>query len=205
MDAAVARELAETGTDKLLDQRSGENGECLCRGATSSGVMMMKAAIDAEVIARDDWRAKRYVETVRLAMKALRYPGADGREGDRRERLHAAEEGGVLTSEEGGALTSEYGGGALTSEYGGGALTSEYEGVSVAEEGGIPTMEKDKKALETVANTMLTIAPVTKTATEFMPLTTTVPVMTTSSITTRATVSAPSEDAMETTMTTGAP
>ncbi|ETM38098.1 hypothetical protein L914_15509 [Phytophthora nicotianae] len=182
MDAAVARELAETCTDELLDPHSGVSGECLYRGATSSGVMMMKAAIDAEITTRDDCRAKRYVQTV-----------PDGREGERRERLHAAEEGGVLTSEEDGVLTSEEGG----------ALTSEYGGVPVTEEGGMKTMEKNNRALETVVNTMLTIAPVVKTATEFMPLTTTVPVMATPSSTTRMTVTAPSEDAKETTMTTG--
>ncbi|ETN06627.1 hypothetical protein PPTG_23323 [Phytophthora nicotianae INRA-310] len=138
MDAAVARELAETCTDPHSDV----NGE-----------------------------AKRYVETVRPAMKALRYPGADGRDGERRERLHAAEEGGVLTFEEDDVLMSEEGG----------ARTSEYGGVPVTEEGGMKKMEKNNKALETVANTLLTIAPVVKTATEFMPLTTTVPVMTTPS------------------------
>ncbi|KAE9055211.1 hypothetical protein PF010_g32235, partial [Phytophthora fragariae] len=82
----------------------------------------LKEQLHTEMEVRDEWRARRYVDTVRPAMAALRYVHAV------REQ---AEEGMAVATANDQTLMTEEGDGAATEE----------GGVAAAEEGGVLALE----------------------------------------------------------------
>ncbi|KAE9182666.1 hypothetical protein PF004_g24171 [Phytophthora fragariae] len=163
-----AEKSCDRGLTRDAEQRRRQEVASIDDGADTLVKMMtstLKEQLHTEMEVRDEWRARRYVDTVRPAMAALRYVHAVREQAEAGMAVATAndqtlmteegegaatEEGGVAAAEEGGVLALEGSGARATS---GGVETADLATEPQTAKG--VTEEDSKNSTSAVSSTMV--------------------------------------------------
>ncbi|KAE8974117.1 hypothetical protein PR001_g26097 [Phytophthora rubi] len=163
-----AEKSCDRGLTRDAEQRRRQEVARIDDGADTLAKMMtstLKEQLHTEMEVRDEWRARRYVDTVRPAMAALRYVHAVREQAEAGMAVATAndqtlmteegegaatEEGGVAAAEEGGVLALEGSGARATS---GGVETADLATEPQTAKG--VTEEDSKNSTSAVSSTMV--------------------------------------------------